>query len=797
MVQDLMLIPSLDCSANCRYCFGPRQSSGTTMSRQTLEAVAHWQRVSGAGDPLEITFHGGEPLVPGAAFYREALPLLRESLAPHRVSFTVQSNLWLLTGELCELFKEYEVSLGTSLDGPEVVNDAQRGPGYFKKTMGGIELAHSYGLSVGCICTFTSYSTGRAGEIFDFFLRQGLGFSIHAALPPLGQPGGDYALFPAEHGQLLVDMIDRYLDNTAKICISTLDAMSRSISAGKGGICTFGDCLGRHLAVDPEGWIYSCQRLAGMENFRLGSVFDCPDGEDLSETEAWRIFKERQERINEVCAGCPHLDYCRGGCPYNALAAGGGRFDGDPRDPHCPAYRQAFDEITERALAEVFSGENMAAVASGSSGKYGLLRKGKLLKIMRGGPHPQEAARQARQTIAAAALGVCDTPEGALEKLDQAGVITNPTRALESLKTLRLRLDTQSSRDLLNAYIHVTNACNLSCKHCYAAAQSPQESESMSIGEFERLVKQAAKAGFTKAVITGGEPLVHPRHEELLSALSALRRQVKPVEIILRTNLACPLTSKLAWQLLTAADELVVSIDGDRAAHDARRGDGTYDWTVENLRFLLDRPLHYNDPGEPDRFAACISIAATLEAEQIEGPEGYAVRKLGEELNLKVRFKAVLPLGRGAQLGLNPSFYSSLEYDSDALVNGAHPAATCGLGMNLYIGPDGECYPCYALNASRHYLGSAVTEGLESILARNDAYRQVTVDSNRRCRTCALRYLCGGFCRAWSKSDDPNAPPPDCSSLNKRAERILDTALEVLEVSKERWQAAEMPWPEK
>jgi len=60
--------------------------------------------------------------------------------------------------------------------------------------------------------------------------------------------------------------------------------------------------------------------------------------------------------------------------------------------------------------------------------------------------------------VAATALGMCDTPDSALEKLDQAGLITKPTQVLESLKSLKGSLDTQSNRDLLNAYIHVTTA---------------------------------------------------------------------------------------------------------------------------------------------------------------------------------------------------------------------------------------------------------------------------------------------------------------------------------------------------
>jgi uncharacterized protein len=191
------------------------------MSRDTLEAVVEWQRALGeepdgdaaaAPGTLEITFHGGEPLVPGAAWYRISLPLLRDGMAPRRVRFAAQSNLWLLTDELCEFFAEHRVSLGTSLDGPEAINDAQRGSGYFARTMAGIERARAHGLDVGVICTFTRQSVARAPEIFDFFAREGLSFSVHAALPALGDPSADlWSITPEEHGELLVGLLDRYL----------------------------------------------------------------------------------------------------------------------------------------------------------------------------------------------------------------------------------------------------------------------------------------------------------------------------------------------------------------------------------------------------------------------------------------------------------------------------------------------------------------------------------------------------------------------------------------------------------
>jgi radical SAM protein with 4Fe4S-binding SPASM domain len=763
--------------------------------------------------------------------------------------------------------------------------------------MASVERARAHGLSVGCICTFTAQSTPHAGEIFDFFVREGLNFSLHAALPALcphpnppplageGVRANAWSLSPQAHGQLLVDMLDRYLANLDKIHISTLDSMCRSVSAGQGGICTFGDCLGGYLAIDPQGWIYACQRLAELPEFRLGNVHACPTPETLAAAPAWRMFQNRQDRITEECGDCAHLAFCRGGCPYNALTANGGRFDGAGalRDPHCPAYQRTFSAIADRALAEVFSDENLDAIVTHGPGKHGLLRKGKLLHIMRGGPHPQETARQARKIVAAVALAAGGSPAEAVRRLERAGLITDRERALGSLTALQGDLRRQP-QGLVNAYLHVTYTCNLACDHCYAHA-SPKgrdkgegQKPAMAVDDMARLVRQAAQAGFRKAVITGGEPLAHPQRDALLDALAALRNEVKPLQIVLRTNLAYPLaggrkaTSQeggheappqeggheappqegghkapsqeggrkappreggrkappqeggrkappqeggrkappqeggrkappLLERLARSADQIVVSLDGDQVSHDMRRGAGTYARTVANLRDLIDLTPdpspHYGRlcrkrRGEERRGEAVV-IAATLTAAQTAGREGEAVRALGEELGVGVRFKPVLPLGRAAGRGLAPEFYSSVEDGCEAMIHRARPVSTCGLGMNLYVGPGGACYPCYALMGPRHALGNALDEGLAAVLARNDAYRRVTVDSNRRCRACALRYLCGGFCRAWSGADDPDAPLPDCAALRERARGLLLSALETLEASADQWLAAELP----
>jgi uncharacterized protein len=449
---NLMILPTLDCPASCDYCFGPH-SGGEAMSLETLEAVIQWQKKFYNSNSLFVTFHGGEPLMAGLDFYKTALPMLYEGIAPRKVGFAVQSNLWLLKKEFCELFNKHNVHISTSLDGPETINDAQRGKGYFQKTLKGIRIARESGIDAGCICTFTSKSAEKYKDVLDFFYHENLRFNIHAAVQPIGHSDNDNTLSPKEYGDLLISVFDQYKKSYPNNSIGSIDSMCRSVLSGSSNTCTFTDCLGHYLAVDPHGWIYPCQRLAGLDAFRLGNVYDCPTREELEKSKCWLAFKQREERIEESCGECIHLSYCRGGCPYNVLSANNGRLDCELRDPYCETYRWMFDNIIEHSIAEVFSEQNIKGVSANRNEENDILQKGTLLQIIRDKKYSNELKRHARRTLIAVAFATNRTPEISLKRLKTAGVLNGSVDMLSIVEEVQSCINTSSQKYLHNAYL--------------------------------------------------------------------------------------------------------------------------------------------------------------------------------------------------------------------------------------------------------------------------------------------------------------------------------------------------------
>ena len=97
----VMIIPTLGCPSKCAYCWSSEAHS-PVMSIETVKDIVTWL-TDFRNDPVTFTFHGGEPLLAGADFYRQALPMLLEELEHIQPNFALQTNLWKLTPELAEV----------------------------------------------------------------------------------------------------------------------------------------------------------------------------------------------------------------------------------------------------------------------------------------------------------------------------------------------------------------------------------------------------------------------------------------------------------------------------------------------------------------------------------------------------------------------------------------------------------------------------------------------------------------------------------------------------------------------
>jgi MoaA/NifB/PqqE/SkfB family radical SAM enzyme len=116
----------------------------------------------------------------------------------------------------------------------------------------------------------------------------------------------------------------------------------------------------------------------------------------------------------------------------------------------------------------------------------------------------------------------------------------------------------------------ITEKCNLSCKGCYAQAFNRSQEGELSTEKLKDIIGQAHELGTSIILIAGGEPLVR---KEIISIMAGYPEIIFPVF----TNGL--LIDEETMSALEKQKNIIpiLSIEGNRAETDSRRGDGVYE----------------------------------------------------------------------------------------------------------------------------------------------------------------------------------------------------------------------------
>lgn len=700
---------------------------------------------------FSLTIHGGEPLLAGFEMIKTILEGVRSRVGNRKYRIGLQSNLWLFDESFAELFQKYNVSIGTSLDGPEHINDLTRGKGSFRRTMAGIELARSYQLNPGVIATISRPILPYWQQVLDFFLDQRLTLSLHPSI----QKGRDnkYSIDETEYSSILDQTMTYYTMHMSDLRITTLDNFIGAVMRGESSICTFKECAGLFSVVDPHGDIFHCQRFAGQRTFRLASLSENLGYNELLNRVACHPVSEYIKGRMDECSACEASDFCTAGCFHNALSCS------QSSDPYCGAYRF----IARRIRKELI--ERLPEIQDG---------KDQFVKLASKKYHPYITAGNAKRIIAAYLFA--KVGDNTVDALLELGIGNDRQRLEVAVENMKILLNGRPAFN--NVYLHVTFRCQLACTHCYNkkrfnAAVEPE----MDFQNIKRILSDPGIQRFRQVVITGGEPLFHRQIGEILSLLRQLRQNGCLPKTVLRTNfLSIPENSSLK-DIASSFDSIIVSIDGREVEHDVRRGKGCYRKSMSNVSDYQKMTHTWNK-------GAVLSIAACLDMDADYDVVSRDLCSVADRLGIRqVRFNPVLPIGNAV---CPDQHYEAKNYGDTAVAvkEGFQPVVSCGLGSNLYIEPDGGVYPCYVINNQRTKISSVFNLGISELIDSTD-FQQLsssTVDDQAECCHCDYRYLCGGLCRAYTPEKTPDSGTVLCGEKYAKSERMLEAAAEHLSI---------------
>lgn len=265
--------------------------------------------------------------------------------------------------------------------------------------------------------------------------------------------------------------------------------------------------------------------------------------------------------------------------------------------------------------------------------------------------------------------------------------------------------------------LQITHRCNLRCRHCYIGEKNPKD---LDIETIRRILGEFEDMQGLRVLITGGEPLLHPRFDELNSLLPDFA-----VRKILFTN-GLLLDEGRIKDLMV--HEIQVSIDGLEEGHDWIRGKGTFAKAIRGIEAALDAGFG-------------VSISTMVHARNLNDFPG--MEKLFKKLGIK-DWTVDVPCETGT-LGENPGLVPPPEtagrYLNFGFGKGPHGGGegyACGSHL-MCLFPDGRSAKCgfYA-----HDTVGDCKEGLDACWKR---IRHLKLDELE----CDCRFIevCRGGCR--------------------------------------------------
>jgi len=310
--------------------------------------------------------------------------------------------------------------------------------------------------------------------------------------------------------------------------------------------------------------------------------------------------------------------------------------------------------------------------------------------------------------------------------------------------------------------LHVTNRCNLCCRHCYVNAGQGKTDE-LSFSEICDCIDQLEEMGVVDIIFTGGEPFIRP---DFLDIIKYCGKSGISTEILTNGTL---IDGEKAGELISAnVTQVLLSLDGSEAVihENLRRVNGCWESAIRGIRNLKragisvvtntvinqqnrfdlkNMPAILADLGvDVWRLGTLFYVGRSrMGNPHLDIPVMEQIRILSELDELY--FKQKWPF----------NLTTTIDWESTAMSGSelADRKHICGMtmGKHWYIRANGNVLVCDRL--PKLVIGNLRKQRLKELwqteLVKQWKFR--TVDEIKGCQECKWRYLCGGGCRANAK----------------------------------------------
>jgi len=349
----------------------------------------------------------------------------------------------------------------------------------------------------------------------------------------------------------------------------------------------------------------------------------------------------------------------------------------------------------------------------------------------------------------------------------------------------------------------VTQSCDLTCKHCRAAAQPIAHPDELSTAEGKKLIDQIASMGVPIFVFTGGDPMKRQDVFELIRYAAE-----KNVRVAVTPSATPLLTREAIFKMKEAGVvRLGISLDGSTPEiHDHFRGfSGAWQRTMQAIEWAneagipiqVHTTLNRHNVKDLDNLCALFEKLAIvmwnvfflipvgrgqlddlLSGEEFEEAFGK-IYELSQRVNFQIKTTEAMHYRRyllqhnleekkfghtGGHPGGHPAAYEPGTPTADAktrTMGWATRRVNDGKGF-LFVSHVGNVYPSGFLPI---HAGNIRETPLQEIYQNAPIFKALrdTAKLEGKCGACEFKEICGGSrARAYALTGDPLAPEPCC-----------------------------------
>ncbi|MFD3976082.1 radical SAM/SPASM protein FxsBH, inactivated beta-hydroxylase extension form [Streptomyces cyaneofuscatus] len=329
--REIVLKVHSRCDLACDHCYvyehadqswrtRPKAISDHVVSR-TAQRLAEHARTH-ALPSVTVILHGGEPLLAGPARLRRVCEEFTSALAGvAELDLRIHTNGLQLSPRYLDMFDEFDVKVGISLDGDRAANDRHRryadGRSSHPLVLKAVELLRQdryRHLDLGLLCTIDVANdpvavldalTGLEPPLIDFLLP-------HATWDdPPPRPDGS----PTAYAEWLLAIFDRWQEQGRPVPVRLFSSVLSTLSGGPSLTESLGLAPTDLVVVETDGQLEQVDSLKSAYEGAAATGFDVFT-HSFDEVAAHPGVRARQlglAGVSETCRRCPVVRSCGGG----------------------------------------------------------------------------------------------------------------------------------------------------------------------------------------------------------------------------------------------------------------------------------------------------------------------------------------------------------------------------------------------------------------------------------------------------------------------------------------------------